>query len=568
MDKQVGIRHLMLVMVLLWPAVPLFPNSNGVSQELAAIYTSQAYDLMADGYRLDARQLAERALRYYSSYSDAHVIIAFSYQPNSQDRERIIDHLQRAIDGSGLERYSRIDVRVFLADLYIQTHRLQAAEAVLPHFDDAGIPRQGLVEVWVDLLYARSEYREADYWLEQGLRLYPDSARLITILLQRDKQPDFFTRAFLEHALQASPYYREALLRFVETQKDMDVRQTLLQRYYALGGESPRAAWLQLRDAVAGDDAAEIQKQLTAFTDAGGMERWDLLYELYQLALPDEILGQLDDRLNRKTGTVRWYEPYAQLPTQWIQLRDGELIRWHWDENTNGFADREVGFVAGMPYEAVMHHDATSYRYQYHYYPWVTTITEEGEQSSVQYSLVPFTLELSIFSELPVREARSWAAVSMREPRFHNVFNPAVATGRIRRMQTELSDGSLRTRIYVMGQLGEEHLADPDGQVFKITEFENGAPVRSSRSLQHDGYFDLSRAYRDGVPVASAYDLTRDGSADVWEYRDERAAQIWKLHNEPLIGLVISPWFANEPFIDIFYFDDEKLPMLEYFTDP
>ncbi|MFW5800418.1 MAG: hypothetical protein ACOCVC_00170 [Spirochaeta sp.] len=555
-----------MILLLAAAGVPsLAAESAGESSDSGAaeIYIDHAYDLLQEGLLLDARQLAERALRYNESSADAHAVVALSYRPQSADTETILHHLRQALHGGRLVRFSETELRVTLSTILRRVGRLDESAEVLPEIDHVGIPKQGVLESWVELHYARGDYRDGDRLLEEGLRLYPRSAVLADILLQRDPVPDFYTRSFVEHALQNSPRYLQSLLRLAEMQTDMQDRETLYQRYFALGGSSARAAWLRLADALDQDMSQEaVQNRFRDFRDNGGLQRWDLLYNLYAGDLPETIARQLSEELDSYTGTIYWYEPYSSMPSQWMELRDGTLVEWSWDQNLNGRADREVGFVDGMPHQAVIRRSSIEQRYTYHFYPWVIGYEERRNDGSTHYTIVPFSMEIPLFDQLPVRSSESWASQRISDPEIDFAISPSNDTSRIRIQKSRLQDGIQLKRLYRDGMLAREEYRENGDNLFRIIEFRGGVPYRSSESLARDGYFDMSGMYIDGELAARAFDTNRDGTADVWDYLNQPEAQVWRLGSEPLIGAVLDPRFPHPPNIDILYLDDEQYPNL------
>ncbi|AFG37927.1 hypothetical protein [Spirochaeta africana] len=543
---------------------PLQAEPDPGSAAAAATFTDHAYQLLLDGEPAGARDLAERALRYNPAKPDAHAVIALSFDPDSDQTLRIVQHLYQALEDPGPHRISRIELQLLLGRLLLRMDRVEDAARILPPVSDVGLPRRDVLTAQVMLAYASSDYRRGDDLLQEGLRLYPDSPELIDILLQRDPVPHFFTRAYIEHGLQQSPLYRRAVLRMAETRNSYADREQLLQRYYALGGQSARASWLRLLDAVSQQlERSELETRFQRFMDDGGMRRWDLVYELLQTELPDYLLESIDARLRDYTGRIYWYQPYHSMPEQWLQLRNGNPVRWYLDQTADGQANLEIGFVEGMPHQAVLRTGEQEYLYNYHFYPWVIGIQQTLPEDAIYYSMIPFTLELPMFEQLPVGDGQSWAAQRIRAgDRW-----PQITADRqqYRYSRKELDDGRVRTRWYRDGITVRDEYRTEEDVLIRLVEYRQGARHRGSESLSHDGYFDMAELYDQDDLIARAFDTNRDGQADVWERFDERRTQIWKLGSQPLIGAVLHDPFAPLPEIDIFYGDDtsDSFPTFE-----
>ncbi len=548
---------------------------SGIPEEAAAAYSEQALLLLEAGLDKDAITLAEAALRYRPDYSDALAIIAYSLALENeqisisdsnmtsfgQSVEQQVDYLMRAVQGYGFILLSEAEARLSLAHLLIQTKRFEQAAQILPPITAGGLPEEQLYIAWIRIFIGQEKWADADSLLNEAIRLYPRSAELMELLLSRDPVPQFFTRAFLENALQPSRYYTDALLRLIESQSSYSTH--LFEQYYALGGDSPRAPCIQLLRAGSLElEQDQIDAMYDRFVSFGGLERWDLLALLYHHDLPEYLLERLQNDTSELTGTLYWHQPYQLRPSYWIYVQQGRLQRAYLDTDSDGLVEFEVSFVEGLPSQFVEYGPEETRICMYHYYPWLVRCEIVAENQKDIFTFVPYQMELPLFEILPVRGIHSWANADFSTFNDMHMDNPLNHAGRIRQHERINANGESEYYWYRAGNIALSHMRDRTGSMYSVTQYQDNLPVRSSVSLQHDGYFDQVSVYENGQIVASAFDIDRDGQADLWESYGERSGQLWRIHTEPLFGILLHPSFSDCRQADIIDSNDELFTSL------
>ncbi|THB66487.1 MAG: hypothetical protein D6B26_02665, partial [Spirochaetaceae bacterium] len=473
-----------------------------------------------------------------------------------------LEHLVAAVNSATMHVFNQWQIRSELTRILLARKDFTKAREYLPPLNMA---EEMVVVSWAEYLVASGQYLEADDLLKDALRMYPRNAALLDMLLQRNPLPSFFTRAYVENALQESRRYTDALLRLIESQSDPAVREDWFVRYFAMDARphgSPRAAAMYFIDAVHNvlpDD--EQRKRLEAFFAAGGGERWDLLSRilLSKSEMPDSIVAVFDAALESYTGVLYWHEAYVDLPVQWIEVDQGQIKKWCIDSTQDGKVDAEVNFVDGIPFEFLKHGKDEIDRYVFHFYPWVAMHEHENAADFQHRYFTPFSVELPVFISLPGADFQEWlsARPEMVVERGHRSDMPdQVLADHVRLLEESNQDGHICRTMYQKGKVIRQEWLDQNG-VYAITEYHENEPLRSSESLQRDGYFDRAGVFQDGQLLAYAYDLDRDGAAEMWEYFDQARTQIWLIKHSPRLGLVHNVDFANELLIDILADDDE-----------
>ncbi|GAB6090389.1 tetratricopeptide repeat protein [Spirochaeta dissipatitropha] len=524
-------------------------------QSIADIYTSMAYDFFEKGSLQEAKELAEIALTYNPDNPDALLLYFFSIGRDVISLELLESEMQRAIELGGFRYFRPEDSRIYLSELYMASGQYEKAREVLPFPEDSQLPGRRLIEANVELMYLMRDYSLADRWLYEGIRLFPESDVLADILIQRDPLPGFFTRAYIEYAMQSSPRYLQALLRLAQSQTPV-IREEILDQYFSLGGGSADGALIYLENAVLIGQEDTVLDRWNRFKDSGGLLRWDLLrsIENSNLDFPTELIQEISDHLASFSGSLYWYDAFKQFPGQWIEFRDGEIIRWHLDSGSNGRLDYIVHFSDNIPQSIEAFGRMKYENYRYHMYPWVIQYIIHDDKSGerYRYELIPFSLEHRIFSNLFEFERGQLPGKLNLLPDSMGIDSDLSV--HIRTREVIQSTGYRQVQEYFRALPVMEYAYNPVGTMIRITEFTDGEPSRSSISMQEDGYFDRVRKYSPGLLTSDAFDLNRDGKADYWlDYSNERAQHIWKLSNDPLLGLRMYPHFDSVPEVDILY---------------
>lgn len=539
-------RRIIVPLVLFFLPV-LLPAQMSHEEAIALEYSRQALSLLHEDLTEEAFLLAGRGLGFDDASSDLHYLRAVS---GAEEQDRTLttrSHLEAAIALDSWRLIDRQDGIRSLLSILLRIGEFEAARELLPGLS---LRRPEDYRLSAQIFRVSGEYAEADAVSSRGRRLFPQDVGLFRFNLSLDTVAEPAERRWLDRHASRSPEYLAALLDYILITSSMTERGELLERYFEAGGAHPMAYASDVEaGAIAGNvgesEGGALEPALRRFVAAEAYRDRNALRLARRsvVGAPEEEI--LRDALRGFSGTIVEDPNRDSFSESRMEMRDGNLLSWEIDRNTDGVVEWRLDFESGIPRRAEHTVADVSYRVEYYDYPEVATVAFFGLPGRPTYHLLPGALDYLVVPPAEVRGVRTLDLVTALriadEPSLLSRDQAARSTYLI---DYHDDDGRHTARVVFDGFEPVRRFEDSigDGRIDRVLDYEDGVVVAGVRDLDGDGYFEVTEQYVDGELVLLLVDEDGDFSVEYTEAPgsgalDRPGVYSWDLDGDGLVDV-------------------------------
>jgi tetratricopeptide (TPR) repeat protein len=464
------------------------------SEAQADAFLSQAEALLVSGDTAGEGSLAAAALELAPGYSEALYMSARLDAGNRPATHAAMDHLRTALRSATWRRTDPVAADQLLTGLLIRTGQLgeaRKAAARLVALRPEDPQNSILLSSALDRAGAASA---AQRTAADALRRFPlnDELRLLDARLLQRQGRSAEAAAIVRTGLLLSPASPDLLLASAGLDIDRARRIAEIDQYVASGGHDPLSAVLGMESV----SVSKRRKYLDLFISQNGLSRQDLVSRAIDaLRGSSDLSARLRGELARYTGDRDLdADSDGAWEDRWT-FENGRIMQWIREPAQDGVAQYAAEFRDGVPGSLEVRTQTGVMRLTFSRYPSVEKAALPGEGT---YSLVPFTIQCAFlrpdFAAAPPGTATPIAqrltipsADQLRRGAFQLVQYAPDGVTPVRRI--DLAGGQ---RVFM------EESSSGDGVFDHRVWYLHGQPQRGTRSLLHDGVFQVTEKWRDG----------------------------------------------------------------------
>lgn len=529
-------RRILLPYILL--AFPVLLSAQATqNQAIALEYARQALDLLQEELSAEAYLLAGRGLGFDDASSDLHYLRAVSAAHRQSETGAVREHLERAL---ALDSWRLIDAQDgirSLLSLLLRTGDVTAAEELFPSL----VLRRAVDHrLAAQILRLSGDFPQADAAFTRGRRLYPHDPGLFRYGLSLDRSADPEERRWIDRHASEDPDYLAALLDFILVSPSAAERRELLERYFAAGGEHPMA-YAAAVEAAGGNPGSALSR----FIDAEAYLDRSALQLVYRVVAGSPEAERLAASLGSVSGTVVEDANRDGFFESRMVLRDGELVGWEIDRETDGTIEWLLDFADGVPVRAEHTVAGESYRVLFFDYPEASAVTFLNLPGNPTYHLMPASTDYTVVPPASVRNTDTLELlVTLRIDDSPSILAPTRVARSSYLVDFQGEEGSQSARVLVDGTEPVRRFEDStgNGRIDRVLDYEGGVLVAGVADPDEDGYFEVTEQYQDGELVLLLVDENDDF---VVEYTEAPGSELlgtpavysWDLDEDGLVDM-------------------------------
>jgi len=531
-------------------------HAASIDPPIARLYIENARGLYSRGQYDDARQLAEIALQFDPSSSDANYLYGLILRRDQKSTRQAVKHFQAALDNDSFLTYQKTDTAVNLALTLVRIGEADRAFGVIESAGAGDSASADLLYALSKVQYGRNMVAEAERAATRGMNLYPDDPRFFGILLSHNALPAFDEASWLDAHESREPAYLRALLSYIQHARPPAERRKRIEQYFRLGGQDPLASALYL------PFAAEPGTELDRFKRLGG-EGDKALLEMVWQELPE---GAARDSFRKElmglSATLVVDQDRNGYSEETFTVKDGVATSWMIDTNEDGLPEFAVQLDGKIPQSVTRHEEHALYHLTFASYPYVKSVrfTEDASGSQTLFRLLPGRLRYPLYSPetnwnssvpdavFPYTRASVETLLTPENVRkLSYQMEPTGGTAAVGNVQTGdgARNGAGQTVNIVPSGAGitvyrlingniVEAVQDlhGNGAIDHVVQYRNGEPQSGIRDLDDDGYFEVTEQYVDGSLRLLAVDENDDGTPEFYEDLGPPRVYAWDLNQD------------------------------------
>ena len=475
-------RRILLPYILL--AFPVLLSAQASqNQAIALEYARQALDLLQDDLREEAYLLAGRGLGFDDTSSDLHYLRAVSSAHRQRETSAVREHLEEALS---LDTWRLIDAQDgirSLLSLLLRTGDTAAAEELLPSLR---FRRAVDYRLAAQILRLSGAFAEADAAIARGRRLYPQDPGLFRYGLSLDRAAEPEERRWIDRNASEDPDYLAALLDFILVSPSGRERRELLERYFAAGGAHPMAYAAAVE--AAGDNPGPA---LSRFIDAEAYFDRSALRLVHRVVAGGAEAERLAAAVGTASGTVVEDANRDGFFESRMVLRNGRLVGWEVDRETDGRIEWQLEFADGVPVRAEHTVDGESYRVRFFDYPEASAVTFVTLPGNPTYHLIPASTDYTVVPPASVRDTDTLELlVSLQVDDAPSILSPERVVRSSYLVDFQGADGRQSARVLIDGANPVRRFEDStgNGRIDRVLDYEDGVLVAGVADPDEDGY--------------------------------------------------------------------------------
>jgi len=463
-------------------------------------YFQQAQVLFREGRYEAATEMLEVSLEFFPDYSDAAYLSAQVYLREQETTWRAIEYLERAVQSGTWAETQSLSGAAELIRAYVRTARYREARQLFSAFEETGLGGRGspdLSALWARTLIGLGQSAEAQTFLSEAIRRFPQSPQIYTLLAEvlvlrgsRRAAGDILQRGIKEIPGEAELLYRLAAL-----ERDPQKRRELVEAYLRAGGSDPGAALL----VITGGGGDRQRRYVDLFFRLGGNTRIGYLDEL----LDSVSMQEISERTGAYTGARIRDENRDGYYEQRYEYQEGILIRWISDQDQNGIAEVIVDFKDGIP----RHVTLPGVEYGYGEYPFLESAAFTYGNSRRQYRMVPYTVRRPAFI------SASGSQYLLEHRLDLNAGEDLIRQNAYQSTEYLGNEPSPARRVHLLkGRIVRvDEMPDSSGNFTRTVFYEASLPVEAIRDLDGDGNPEIREQFLNGRLWKIALDQDGDG---------------------------------------------------------
>jgi tetratricopeptide (TPR) repeat protein len=502
--------------------------NQSAEYRIARGYFQQAKLLVRQGRTQPAADLLEVSLEFFPDYSESAYLLAQIYLREQESTAQAIEYLEAAVRAHTWTETQSLTAEAELIRVYVRTARFQEARRLFSAIGETGLGGRGnpdLSALWASTLIGLGQFVEAQAFLTEAVRRFPQSPRLYTLLAQvlvrRGNQRE--AREVLRKGLDQVPMEAELMYQLAVLERDSDRRREWVDAYYEAGGKDPGAAVLVIQGGV-----EDEERYIDLFFSLGGNTRISYLDRLLESISPQEI----SERTGGYTGTRIMDRNRDGYYEQRFEYRNGILSQWVCDEDQNGIAEAIVDFEGGIPRKLALPAGESSSGLQYEYgeYPFIESASFVSDTTRREYRMVPFVVQRPAFVSIP---GEGFALQRREDLKAGEDF---IRQNAYQRMEYVGSSPFPERRVHLLKgrTVRVDELPDSAGTFTHTLFYTSSQPVEGIRDLDGDGNPEIREQFRNGRLWKITLDQDGDGVNEFeqvfegelkqmyWDYRDSR----------------------------------------------
>jgi tetratricopeptide (TPR) repeat protein len=499
------------------------------SQAQADAFLAQARTLITAGDLARAGEMAASALDLAPTYSEALYMAARVESGDRPSTRKAIEHVRSALTNTTWNGTDPGEAEQLLTGLLIRTGQLAEARksaerlAALRPDDPRG------AALLAQALERAGNLAAAQRTLADALRRFHgnDELRLSSARLLNQQGRSAEASALIRTGLQLHPESQPLLLASAGLEIDRAKMVASVDLYLSKGGTNPLGPVLGMEAVAVG----KRRSYLDQFISMGGLSRQDLVGRAMDAAKgSSDLTARLRDALLAYTGNR---DLDADLDGFWEDrwvFDAGKVVRWIHEPAQDGVPQYEAVFADGRPVSLASRDAAGNLtRLTYSRYPFLEKAELHGEGTLV---IVPYTMQCVFlrpdFATGPQGMAPRIAAKltipgadALRKGSYQHEEFAADGVTPVRR--TDLAAGQ---PVFM-----EESTAG-DGVYDHRVWYTRGQPERGTRSLSHDGIFQVTETWKNGRLAAEVVDTDGDGTPDYRETYGASPVKSWDFNED------------------------------------
>jgi tetratricopeptide (TPR) repeat protein len=504
-------------------------DTAAASQAQADAFLAQADFLLASGDASRAASMTASALTLAPGYSEALYMSARLEAADRPSTRAAMEHLRAALGSATWSRTDPAAARQLLTSLLIRTGQLAEARKAAEGLT-ALRPEDPQNFILLVRAYDRAGAASAALAAAtDALRRFPqsDGLRLLGARLLQRQGRNAEAAALVRTGLLLHPASPDLLLASAGLEIDRVRKIAEINQYLAAGGGDPLSAVLGMEAVSVG----QRRKYLDQFISQSGLSRQDLVVRATDaLKGSADLTARLRGELARYTGNRDLDSDSDGVWEDRWTFENGAIVRWVREPAQDGFAQYTAEFKGGLPVSLEISASTGSVtRLTFSRYPSLETAELPGEGT---YSLVPYTIQCAFLRPdfaaiLPGTAPRIAARFTvpaadlLRRGAFQLVQNASDGVTVTRRI--DLSGGQ---RVFMAES------STGDGVLDHRVWYSHGMPQRGTRSLLHDGVFQVTETWKDGRLAEEAVDTNGDGIPDYRESYGPSPVKSWDFNED------------------------------------
>jgi tetratricopeptide (TPR) repeat protein len=500
-----------------------------LESNIAYGYYQQAESLFLAGRFQSAARLLDISLEFYPSFSESAFLYAKLYLRQQETTSHAIDSLQDAISSNTWVDTDPLTPRIELARVYVRTTRFRQARQIIAGLEETVLGGRGnpdLSSLWAQTLIGTGELSRAEDFLRDGVRRFPQSSKLYTLLAQvlnrRGNRVE--AKKLLERGIREMPRDAELLYQLAALETGSEIRAELVDRYLRVGGTDPGAALL----AIVGG-AEDSERFIEDFFRLGGNGRVGYIEMLQEHAGRTEagIARMLDGYTGTRILDMNRDGYYEQL----YRYEGGRLRSWTADQDQDGIPEATIRFDGDDPRTLLLSsgENLPHMEYRYSDYPYLEEVAFVSGGTRREYRIIPYQLDRPVLVS-PTRpvfpfELRSDVAATEEYFRKNSY-----------RMDEYSEDTMTPDRVYhyLNGRITRiDDNPDPLGNFTHTVHYAGSLPAEGYRDLDGDGVPEIREEFTDGSLRRITLDKNGDGVNEFeqvfksgstqmyWDYNDD-----------------------------------------------
>ena len=233
-------------------------------------------------------------------------------------------------------------------------------------------------------------------------------------------------------------------------------------------------------------------------------------------------------------------------------LRNGRLVGWEVDRETDGRIEWQLEFADGVPVRAEHTVDGESYRVRFFDYPEASAVTFVTLPGNPTYHLIPASTDYTVVPPASVRDTDTLELlVSLQVDDAPSILSPERVVRSSYLVDFQGADGRQSARVLIDGANPVRRFEDStgNGRIDRVLDYEDGVLVAGVADPDEDGYFEVTEQYLAGelalllvdenddfvveyteapgsdllgTPAVYSWDLDGDGLVDMQEIVQEQ----------------------------------------------
>jgi Flp pilus assembly protein TadD len=499
------------------------------SQEQADAFLVQARAALSTGDLTRSGAMAASALDLAPSYSEALYMAARVEAEDRPSTRKSIEHLRSAMTSASWNGTDPGLAEQLLTILLIRTGQLTEARKAAEKLAALRPEDPQSSALLAQAFDKAGNLPAAQRTLTEALKRFPanDELRLSSARLLNQQGRSAEASAIVRTGLQLHPESMSLLLASAGLDIDRTRMVSSVDTYLSKGGVDPLGPVLGMEAVPVGTR----RKYLDQFISLGGLSRQDLVGRAMDAAkgsgdltarLRDALLGYSGNRDLDADSDGFWED-------RWV-FDTGRVVRWIREPAQDGVPQYEAVFADGRPVSLASRDPAGNLtRLTYSRYPFIEKAELPGEGTLL---IVPYTMQCVFlrpdFAAGPPGMAPRIAAKltlpgadALRKGSYQLQEYAADGVTPVRR--TDLAAGQ---RVFM------EESSAADGVYDHRVWYTHGQPERGTRSLSHDGIFQVTETWKNGTLASEAVDTDGDGTPDYRETYGASPMKSWDFNED------------------------------------